>query len=131
MEVPDYIDQVRGEFAQELRAACSAAREAGKILRRHWHDRDFTINEKSRDNPVTTADLEADHKLKEVLHGGFPEHGWLSEETPDDGDRLALDRVWIVDPLDGTKEFIKGVPEFVVAIALGSRLTGRWSCESD
>jgi myo-inositol-1(or 4)-monophosphatase len=92
MEVPGYIDQVRGEFAQELRAACSGALEAGKILRHHWHDRDFTINEKSRDDPVTTADLEADRKLREILHGGFPEYGWLSEETTDDGTRLEHDR---------------------------------------
>jgi myo-inositol-1(or 4)-monophosphatase len=68
-----------------------------------------------------TADLEADAKIKEMLRGGFPEYGWLSEETADDGARLARDRIWIVDPLDGTKEFIKGVPEFVVAIALVER----------
>ncbi len=112
------IGQMQGEFARELKAAYFAALAAGEILAYHWQDRGFTVNEKSRGNPVTTADLEADRKLKEILLGGFPEYGWLSEETADDGDRLVRQRVWIVDPLDGTKEFIKGVPEFVVAIAL-------------
>src|SRR5258708_18696597 len=111
-------DQHKNDFHRELEAAKSAAIAAGEILRVHYRDRGFTIDSKGKDNPVTTADFEADHKLKELLHGGFPDYGWLSEETADDGARLRHDRVWIVDPLDGTKEFIKGIPEFVVAIAL-------------
>jgi myo-inositol-1(or 4)-monophosphatase len=109
------------EFARELEAARVAALAAGEILRRHYRDRGFQIDQKGKDNPVTTADFDADRKLKEILHGGFPEYGWLSEETADDGARLRRERVWIVDPLDGTKEFIKGIPEFVVAIALADR----------
>ncbi|HZO81845.1 MAG TPA: 3'(2'),5'-bisphosphate nucleotidase CysQ [Candidatus Binataceae bacterium] len=114
-------DQARaggGEFAAELELARAAALEAGDILRRHFRERGFEVNSKGHDNPVTTADLEADRALRERLGGAFPEYGWLSEETADDGARLARRRVWIVDPLDGTKEFIKGIPEFVVAIAL-------------
>jgi myo-inositol-1(or 4)-monophosphatase len=103
---------------RELEAARSAAIAAGEILRRHYRDRDFTVDQKGKDNPVTTADFEADRALRELLYGGFPDYGWLSEETADDGVRLQRERVWIVDPLDGTKEFIKGIPEFVVAIAL-------------
>src|SRR5579883_1956790 len=102
----------------ELDAAKAAALEAGGILERHYRERGFEVAQKGKDNPVTTADFAADQKLKEMLHGGFPHYGWLSEETADDGARLGLRRVWIVDPLDGTKEFIKGIPEFVVAIAL-------------
>jgi myo-inositol-1(or 4)-monophosphatase len=109
------------EFARELEAAYSAARSAGEILKRHYRERGFTIDQKGKDNPVTTADFEADHRLKEILRGGFPDYGWLSEETADDGARLQHQRVWIVDPLDGTKEFIKGIPEFVIAIALAER----------
>ena len=67
---------------------------------------------------MTSADLEADAALREHLSGAFPDYGWLSEETADNPARLSRRRVWIVDPLDGTKEFIKGIPEFVVAIAL-------------
>jgi myo-inositol-1(or 4)-monophosphatase len=106
------------DLIHELEAARAAAIAAGEILRRHYRDRGFTIDQKGKDNPVTTADFEADHKLKELLHGGFPHYGWLSEETVDNNQRLDRERVWIVDPLDGTKEFIKGIPEFVVAIAL-------------
>jgi myo-inositol-1(or 4)-monophosphatase len=107
-----------GELARELEHARSAALEAGEILRRHFRDRGYEVGSKGRDNPVTSADLEADAALREHLSGAFPEYGWLSEETTDDGLRLSRRRVWIVDPLDGTKEFIKGIPEFVVAIAL-------------
>ncbi|MGH7934911.1 MAG: 3'(2'),5'-bisphosphate nucleotidase CysQ [Candidatus Binataceae bacterium] len=107
-----------GAYTRELTVARDAALAAGEILERYYRDRGFRIDSKGRDNPVTTADLEADHKLRELLCGGFPDYGWLSEETADDGERLMHERVWIVDPLDGTKEFIKGVPEFAVAIAL-------------
>ena len=113
--------QSKDRFAREVAVAREAALAAGEILRRYWSGRDFRIDQKGKDNPVTTADFEADRKLKEILHGGFPDYGWLSEETADDGERLSRERVWIVDPLDGTKEFIKGVPEFVVAIALTER----------
>jgi myo-inositol-1(or 4)-monophosphatase len=102
----------------ELDLARHAAREAGKILRGHWHRGGYTIGSKGHDNPVTEADLEADRALKRMLHDPYPQYGWLSEETVDDESRLKRRRVWIVDPLDGTKEFIKGIPEFVVAIAL-------------
>jgi len=105
-------------YSRELELAKTAARAAGEILRGYYRDRGYTIDQKGKDNPVTTADFAADRRLKEMLREGFPSYGWLSEETADDGARLKCRRAWIVDPLDGTKEFIKGVPEFVVAIAL-------------
>ena len=67
---------------------------------------------------MTAADLEADQAIKKLLRDPFPAYGWLSEETADNDDRLKCRRVWIVDPLDGTREFINGIPEFAVAIAL-------------
>ncbi|MFZ1889347.1 MAG: 3'(2'),5'-bisphosphate nucleotidase CysQ [Candidatus Binataceae bacterium] len=106
------------DLSRELGLAKKAARAAGEILRGHWHRGGYTIGSKGKDNPVTQADLEADHAIKRILHEPFPEYGWLSEETADSADRLERRRVWIVDPLDGTKEFINGVPEFCVAIAL-------------
>jgi myo-inositol-1(or 4)-monophosphatase len=120
-ETPRTVSTTTHELARELEAAQAAALEAGEILRRHYRERGFTVDQKGKDNPVTTADFEADRKLKELLHDGFAGYGWLSEETADDGARLRHERVWIVDPLDGTKEFIKGIPEFVVAIALAER----------
>ena len=109
---------MKSDLQQELTVAKKAARAAGKILRHHWHRGGYEVGSKGHDNPVTAADLEADRALKKLLHGPFPGYGWLSEETADNVARLKCRRVWIVDPLDGTKEFINGIPEFAVAIAL-------------
>lgn len=66
-------------------------------------------------DPVTEADKVLDKVLKEaLLHNN---EGWLSEETVDDQSRLKKERVWIVDPIDGTREFIKGIPEWCMSIA--------------
>lgn len=72
--------------------------------------------EGERWDPVTEADLAVDAVLREAL----PEHGegWLSEETRDAPGRLRLRRVWVVDPLDGTREFVQGIPEWCVSVAL-------------
>lgn len=115
------------DLQRELDLAREAALSAGEILERYFRDRGFEIEQKGKDNPVTTADFDADSEIKRLLRGPFPEYGWLSEETADNADRLSCRRVWIVDPLDGTKEFIKGIPEFVIAIALaeeGSPIVG-------
>ncbi len=68
-------------------------------------------------SPVTRADRESDALLKRELRK-LVTAAWLSEETADAEDRLACSRLWVVDPLDGTKEFIKGLPEYSVAVAL-------------
>jgi myo-inositol-1(or 4)-monophosphatase len=79
----------------------------------------FEVAEKAGDQgPVTRADREADALLKAELRRLVPDAAWLSEETVDDSARLGAERVWIVDPLDGTKEFVAGVPEYAVAVAL-------------
>ncbi len=59
-----------------------------------------------------------DAALRETLLGAFPDDAWLSEEGHDNRERLLQRRVWIVDPLDGTREFLQGVPEYAVSIAL-------------
>src|SRR6516165_4565082 len=106
------------DLQRELNLAREAALSAGEILERYFRERGFEIDQKGKDNPVTTADFDADSEIKSLLRAPFPEYGWLSEETADNSERLSCRRVWIVDPLDGTKEFIKGIPEFVIAIAL-------------
>ena len=100
-----------------LNIAKEAAIEAGGIIL-NYYKADYEIQEKGHHNPVTTADREADTKLKEILLEERPNYGWLSEETVDSLDRLEKKRVWVVDPLDGTKEFIEGVPNFVISVAL-------------
>jgi myo-inositol-1(or 4)-monophosphatase len=101
----------------DLHLAKDAAIEAGKIILSYYKS-DYEIRDKGYHNPVTTADHAADTFLKETLTKDRPEYGWLSEETVDSPGRLSKDRVWVVDPLDGTKEFIEGVPNFVVSVAL-------------
>ena len=101
----------------DLKLAVNASLKAGEIIMQYYCD-DYEIKEKGYHNPVTTADNEADTYLKSTLMSARPQYGWLSEETVDSKNRLNKEKVWIVDPLDGTKEFIEGVPQFVVSIAL-------------
>ncbi len=68
------------------------------------------------DDPITAADHAVDDVLRKTLLR--PGEGWLSEETVDDFSRLDKERVWVVDPLDGTREFVQGIPEFCVSIAM-------------
>jgi myo-inositol-1(or 4)-monophosphatase len=100
-----------------LAIAMEAAREAGAAIRGFYKDRTI-VKEKGEDNPLTEADLASDAILHGRLRGAFPDFGWLSEESVDDPARLAAEAAWIVDPLDGTKEFTLGIPEFVVSIGL-------------
>jgi len=106
-------------FVNELRVAVEAARAAGAVLRR-WFDGGYTVHHKSRgiDDPVTEADTEANAVIRAHIAQHFADDGWLSEETSDSPARLAKSRVWIVDPMDGTREFVRHVPEFAVSIAL-------------
>jgi myo-inositol-1(or 4)-monophosphatase len=78
----------------------------------------FEVHSKSDRSPVTTADLEVNRILERTLLSAFPEDGWLSEETPDSPARLSKSRVWVIDPIDGTKAFIRRRPHFVVSAAL-------------
>ena len=105
-------------FNEELIAAKVAARNAGKILIKYLNVDDQNIEYKSEDSPVTIADHKADRYLSNFIGGEFPHDGWLSEETVDTKERLDKKRTWIIDPLDGTKEYIKKLPEFSISIAL-------------
>lgn len=106
MKYQDIIDDVE-----------AITREAGNKIKGFYRGK-FEVEEKSPDNPVTQADKEADEYLKSALMALVPEAGWLSEETVDNPERLEKKYVWIVDPLDGTKEFVMGIPEFSVSVAL-------------
>jgi myo-inositol-1(or 4)-monophosphatase len=101
---------------QALAAAQEAAHRAGEVILSYYSS-SYEIQSKGLDNPVTTADLAANRVLHETLLGAFPEAGWLSEESADNATRLQCDYVWIIDPIDGTKEFIQGLDEFVTVVA--------------
>ena len=104
------------QYREELAVAENAARKAGSVVMELFKGK-FDVHEKSKNNPVTTADLEANRIIRENIHKAFPGDGWLSEEDQDNRDRLFRSRIWIVDPIDGTKEFIEGVSEFAISIA--------------
>lgn len=104
-------------FEKEYSQAIEAAKKAGAIIADYFH-KTYQIQQKGADNPVTDADHAANRIIHDTLLKAFPDDGWLSEETKDDKSRLQKQRVWIVDPLDGTKEFINKVHEFAVSIAL-------------
>ncbi len=93
--------------------------EAAKDVFRQFTPGKIHAEYKSGHDPVTEADRALDVILREKLLR--PGEGWLSEESADDLSRLECERVWVVDPLDGTREFVEGVPEFCVSIALVER----------
>ncbi|MCC6919047.1 MAG: 3'(2'),5'-bisphosphate nucleotidase CysQ [Alphaproteobacteria bacterium] len=93
-----------------------AARAAGAVLL-EWRARGAKVWNKGG-TPVTEADHASNALLHDHLRGARPDYGWLSEETLDDPARLALRKVFVVDPLDGTVSFIKGKDDFTVAVAV-------------
>lgn len=93
------------------------AREAGKIAL-DYQKNGFKTFKKGQNDIVTEADLEVNSYLKEKLLSLVPESGWLSEESIDNKERLAKRFVWIVDPIDGTRQFSKGTDEWCISIAL-------------
>ena len=92
------------------------AAEAGRVIQA-LREKGFQVEQKGTQGPVTDADRAADELLRTRLLA-LDGCGWLSEETADDNRRLQQERLWVVDPLDGTKEFVKGIPEYSVAIGL-------------
>ena len=104
---------------RELDVSVEAAREAGAVIR-SLYGTGIAVVEKGdrRDSPLTAADTRANEILAERIGAAFPADGWLSEESVDTAERFGKRRVWIVDPLDGTKEFVRQIPELAVAIGL-------------
>lgn len=96
--------------------ACLAARKAGSYLRERFRDGKLTVQRKGLHDFVTECDREAERQVVETLLGAYPDHTVLAEEGSPDAEKA--DYRWIVDPLDGTTNFIHGVPTFAVSIAL-------------
>jgi len=102
--------------SQELLERIHAALEAAREVLNRFTPGAIEAEYKVGHDPVTEADRAVDAVLKKNLLR--PGEGWLSEETVDDFTRLDKQRVWVVDPLDGTREFVQGIPEFCVSIAM-------------
>jgi myo-inositol-1(or 4)-monophosphatase len=105
------------ERAQIADALARAVRDAGDLALttfngalRHWT--------KGKDSPVSEADIAVNDLLRERLAAIAPDAGWLSEETEDDGSRLGKRRVWVVDPIDGTRAYIGGLLDWSISAAL-------------
>jgi myo-inositol-1(or 4)-monophosphatase len=103
--------------AQDLALLADAAHAAGQILRDRFGGALETWS-KGAAGPVTDVDLAVDKLLRETLTAARPAYGWLSEETADDSARLGKARAFSVDPLDGTRAFIQGVPDFCTSLAV-------------
>jgi myo-inositol-1(or 4)-monophosphatase len=106
---------------RDLHLLAEAAQAAGDIAMRFWR-RDPQVWDKGGDHgPVTEADLAVNDMLRRSLLDARPDYGWLSEETPDSKDRLAADRVFILDPIDGTRAFVAGEDNFAVSLAIAEK----------
>jgi myo-inositol-1(or 4)-monophosphatase len=111
--------------ARDLALLTEAAREAGRIALRYWRKNPQVWDKGGEHGPVTEADLAVNDMLKARLLTARPDYGWLSEETPDSAARLAVDSVFIVDPIDGTRAFVAGEETFAhsLAVAHQGRIT--------
>lgn len=105
---------------RELIVLVDAIRKAGVKVGEMVRD-GFEIQTKPDRSPVTTVDHEVNRILHAMQRREFPADAWLSEESPDDPARLTHARVWIVDPIDGTKALVNRVPEFCISVALVER----------
>jgi 3'(2'), 5'-bisphosphate nucleotidase len=105
-------------YERELDAAISLARAAGAAALEHYGGPLSIVHKSENDDPVTQADHAANDVIVAGLQREFPADGLLSEETLDTVRRLSISRVWMIDPLDGTKGFIDGNGDFAVQIGL-------------
>ena len=105
----------RAPLKDELAAI---VREAGALAASTFRGEQLKSWTKSGDSPVTEADIAVDSFLRERLTRLVPDCGWLSEETEDDRARLGGSRLWIVDPIDGTRAYVAGRTDWAVSVAL-------------
>jgi histidinol-phosphatase len=98
-----------------LAVAQQAADAAEQGIHARYASRDFSVDAKADATPVTEADREAELAIKDVLRSAFPGHAFLGEEHGREGES---DFLWLIDPIDGTKAFVRGYPMFSTQIAL-------------
>ena len=109
-------DATPGDLDAALARIDAGLRAAVEVLREFRAGAVRAEDKSGGHGPVTEADHAVDRVLREILPRDG--EGWLSEETKDDAARLSRRRVWVVDPLDGTKEFVEGLPEWCVSVGL-------------
>ncbi len=102
-------------------AVLAVVRQAADLAHHHWRENappDARVWEKEKGSPVCDIDLAVDSMLKNGLGSLAPDIGWLSEETADDPERLKRRFVWLVDPIDGTRDYVRGRSGWCVSVAL-------------
>jgi len=105
------------DLLADLKLMRSAVADAAAVACQIY-DRGFDTWRKEGQQPVTDVDMAVNAHLEKRLRTARPNYGWLSEETKDDLSRFACRRVWVVDPIDGTRALMKGKPHFVISVAL-------------
>jgi histidinol-phosphatase len=113
--------------SQELQAALDAAQAAAEVIRRLYRQ-NLAVTLKADRSPVTQADVQSEEAIRAVLAARFPGYGFYGEETGQE--RMQAESVWLVDPIDGTKSFVRDCPFFSTQIALlrGGRFVLGVSC---
>lgn len=106
-----------GRYGRELTRALELARLAGTEVVR-LRNGELVVEMKPGDEPVTVADRRASEMIVQGLTGSFPEDALISEELPSSTETLSAERLWLIDPIDGTKDFIRGTDGFSVMIGL-------------
>ncbi|MFN7571206.1 MAG: inositol monophosphatase family protein [Betaproteobacteria bacterium] len=105
-----------------LNTAVKAARRAGNIINRASLDLDLVrVSSKGRSDYVTEVDRAAEAAIIDMLRSAYPDHGFLAEESGASSPGAEPDYLWIIDPLDGTTNFVHGFPQYAVSIALKHR----------
>jgi histidinol phosphatase-like enzyme (inositol monophosphatase family) len=107
-----------GELDAYLALASDLADAAGEAIRPHFRQK-ITVDDKPDLSPVTIADRDAEAAMRRLIAARFPEHGIIGEEYG--AERQDSEYVWVLDPIDGTKSFISGIPLFGTLIALAHR----------
>ena len=105
------------DLSRELEISRAVAMEAAALVA-SFKGRPLDVQRKSGGEPVSQADLESSELIVRRLRAAFPGDAVLSEEVPDDSSRLGRSRVWMIDPIDGTSDFVRGDPGYVVMIGL-------------
>ncbi len=112
------MEITRGEFERELRVGLELARRAGEAALAYYGKPLRVEHKEEFDEPVTQADRAVNELIVRALREQFPDDGVLAEESVDTGRRIGRERVWMIDPIDGTKGFIAGTGDFCVQIGL-------------
>lgn len=114
---------LQADFTELRDLALSAARAGGIVALEHFRRQDLTVDWKPDDSPVTQADREAEATIRATIRAARPHDGWLGEETGSEDGSTGLS--WIVDPVDGTRNFVRGVPLWATLVACVHEVDGR------